>query len=163
MENTESSLNNGTSEPGGSSRRLGERFDRVSDSAQHAWTSTRDSLTDLRDRLDLYGRVDRNPYGMLAAALGVGYVLGGGIFSPLTGRILGMGLRIGIRLAAIPFLKEEVLGMVAALGEAQGEGESAEAGPESGATGGGRRKSKKSSDNPSNPINPNNPNRGRQP
>jgi hypothetical protein len=34
---------------------------------------------------DLKTRFDQHPYGALAAALGVGYVLGGGFFTPLTG------------------------------------------------------------------------------
>ena len=65
---------------------------------------------DLGQTLDLKGRVERNPYGMMAAAIGVGYVLGGGLFTPLTGRIL----KLGVRLAMLPFVKDELLGMAEA-------------------------------------------------
>ena len=58
--------------------------------------------------IDLRGRVQRNPIGMALAALGVGYVLGGGLFSPLTGRVV----RIGIRLALIPLVKSQLSNIV---------------------------------------------------
>jgi hypothetical protein len=54
--------------------------------------------------IDLRGRVQRNPLGMVAVAAGVGYVLGGGLFSPLTGRLL----RVGLRLALIPLVKSQL-------------------------------------------------------
>jgi hypothetical protein len=88
---------------------LGQRVDRASRSAEEMWAETRGSLTDLRDAVDVKGRTSRNPYGTLAAALGVGYVLGGGLFTPLTGRIVGAGLRIGIRLAVLPLLEAEII------------------------------------------------------
>jgi len=125
MEPTESSgAPNGQrrTEDGGSGRNtVGARVDRINDTAQEAWTRSRDAVSNLRESLDIDGRVDRNPYGMLAAALGVGYVLGGGIFSPLTARIVGFGLRMGIRLAAIPFIKEELLGLAESVGDGSGE------------------------------------------
>jgi hypothetical protein len=54
--------------------------------------------------IDLRGRVERNPLGMVLAAAGIGYVLGGGLFSPLTGRVV----RIGLRLALIPLVKSQL-------------------------------------------------------
>lgn len=90
---------------------VGQRVDRANDTAQEAWSRTRETVNDLKERLDIDGRVARNPYGMLAAAVGVGYVLGGGLFSPLTARLVGFGMRIGLRLAAIPFLENELRGL----------------------------------------------------
>jgi len=104
-------------------RTLGERVERVGDTAQQAWTRTREAVDDIKGTLDLQGRVDRHPYGTVAAALGIGYLLGGGLFSPLTGRILGLGLRMGLRLAAIPVLRDELFGFVEALGERQAGGQ----------------------------------------
>ena len=72
--------------------------------------------------VDLRGRVERNPIGMVLAAAGVGYVLGGGLFSPLTGRMV----RVGIRLALIPLVKTQLGNMMG--GGEQGAGEGA-AGP----------------------------------
>jgi len=95
---------------GGGAMTVGQQVDRESDTAQEAWTRTRDTMNEIKERFDLDGRVRRNPYGMMAAALGVGYVLGGGFFSPLTARIFRLGLRIGIRMAAIPFLENEIRG-----------------------------------------------------
>ena len=123
MESQESNAPNGQQRDDGGSRSFGQRVDRVSDTAQQAWSRTRDAITDIKGTLDVDGRVRRNPYGTVAAALGIGYVLGGGIFSPLTARILGLGVRLGIRLAALPFLKEELFGFAEALGSGGTAGE----------------------------------------
>jgi hypothetical protein len=69
--------------------------------------------------IDLRGRVDRNPIGMVLAAAGIGYVLGGGLFSPLTGK----AVRIGLRLALIPMIKSQ-LANIAGSAHAAGEGAS---------------------------------------
>jgi hypothetical protein len=60
------------------------------------------------DLTELEERVARNPYGMVAGAIGVGFVLGGGLFTRVTARIVGAGLRIGL-MAALPLLKDELL------------------------------------------------------
>jgi hypothetical protein len=61
----------------------------------------------LRDALDIDGRVQRNPYGMLAGALGVGFVLGGGIFTRLGARLVGTGVRVGL-MAALPLFQKQL-------------------------------------------------------
>ena len=67
-----------------------------------------DSLLELvKDSLDLRGRTTRHPYGMVAGALAVGFVLGGGLFTRLTDRLAGTALRIGLA-AAWPRLGEEL-------------------------------------------------------
>ena len=38
----------------------------------------------LRETFDIEGRLKRSPYGMVAGALGMGFVLGGGLFTRLT-------------------------------------------------------------------------------
>jgi hypothetical protein len=82
-----------------------ERVEHISESAQKLYDEGRGAVNDLGDYLDLRGRTRRNPYAMVAAAVGVGYVLGGGLFTPLTARIL----KLGVRLAALPFIKDELL------------------------------------------------------
>jgi hypothetical protein len=56
--------------------------------------------------------VDDHPVATLLAALGVGYVAGGGFFTSLTRRLLGAGLRLGIQLAVVPALESELAGLV---------------------------------------------------
>jgi hypothetical protein len=63
---------------------------------------------------DLQGQVSRHPYGTVAAALGIGYLLGGGLSTPLTSRLLRLGLRIGIQAALLPLLKAEISELTAA-------------------------------------------------
>ena len=136
MESSESGTLNGQRSEGNAGRAggaisVGQRVDRVSDTAQEAWSRTRETVNELKERLDIDGRVRRNPYGTMAAALGVGYVLGGGFFSPLTARLFRFGLRLGIRLAAIPFLENEIRGFAETVvtgsedQEGDGDGESA--------------------------------------
>jgi hypothetical protein len=101
--------------PGDEAHTFSERLGRVSGSAQEAWTRTRDAVGDIKERVDLQGRVNRHPYGTIAMALGIGYALGGGIFSRLTGRLVGIGLKIGLRAAVLPLLRDELLGLADAL------------------------------------------------
>ena len=44
---------------------------------------------------------------MVAGAVAVGFVLGGGLFTRLTARIAGAGLRMGL-MAALPLLQREL-------------------------------------------------------
>ena len=60
------------------------------------------------DTIDIESRVRRNPYGMVAGALGLGFILGGGLFTRLTGRIVASGLRIGLA-AALPIFKDQLV------------------------------------------------------
>lgn len=83
---------------------------RVVEEARAFSSSLSGSAARFNESLDLRGRVQRNPFGMVLAAAGIGYVLGGGLFSPLTGRLV----KVGIRLALIPLVKSQ-------LGEAASE------------------------------------------
>jgi ElaB/YqjD/DUF883 family membrane-anchored ribosome-binding protein len=105
--------NGRTEDPG---KTLGRRLEKVGDTAHDAWDRTRDAVDDLKRVADIDGRVSRNPYGTVAAAVGIGYVLGGGIFSPLTARIVGLGLRLGVRLALLPMLKDQISELADSLG-----------------------------------------------
>ncbi|HEY0710422.1 MAG TPA: hypothetical protein VGG33_26695 [Polyangia bacterium] len=69
---------------------------------------------ELMNSIDLRGRVDRNPYGVMATAVGIGFVLGGGLFSRFTGRIVAMGVRMGL-MAALPAVQKQL--WAAALGQ----------------------------------------------
>jgi hypothetical protein len=64
----------------------------------------RAATSELVRALDVRRRVQTHPYGALAAALGVGYVLGGGLFTRLTARLLKTGVRVSAELATLPLL-----------------------------------------------------------
>lgn len=100
---------------------VGQRIDRICDAAGIVIKGSRDVVSEFKGLLDIEGRVDRNPYAMMAAAAGSGYVLGGGLFSPLTARILRFSLRFGLRLATSSLLQCERLGFDKVAGE-DGEG-----------------------------------------
>jgi hypothetical protein len=63
------------------------------------------------EMLDISGRMQRHPYQTLLMAVGVGYVLGGGLFSRLTMNVL----RVGVRVATLPIVQREVLGIAGAV------------------------------------------------
>lgn len=72
--------------------------------------------------LDVGALVDAHPVGALAAALGVGYAVGGGLFTSLTSRLLGWGFRLGLQFAVLPVLERELAGFASRLGQSsQGE------------------------------------------
>ncbi len=61
--------------------------------------------------LDISGRMTRHPYQTMLIAAGVGYVLGGGLFTRLTGNMF----RVGIRVGSHPLIQRELLGAAEAL------------------------------------------------
>jgi hypothetical protein len=97
-------------------------MEKMGHTAEQVWERTRDSVSDIGEALDIQGRVARHPYGTVAAAIGIGYVLGGGLFTPLTGRIVRLGVRIGLRLAVLPMLKQEMSELVSEIEEEEGKG-----------------------------------------
>jgi len=105
MANAEES-DNGT-HPGNHRPRISQRVQEIENSAQHLVEEAKGVVSDLRDTLDIRARVQRHPYGMLALAAGVGYVLGGGLFTSTTGSLV----RLGLRLAAVPLVKDELLNL----------------------------------------------------
>jgi len=56
----------------------------------------------------LQSKMEENPYGMLAAAAGIGFVLGGGLFSRLGAKLVATAIRVGLASAAEPLLQSVV-------------------------------------------------------
>lgn len=77
----------------------------VSEQVTQAIHNANSAINGFADAVGLTEKVEKSPYGMVAAALGVGYVLGGGLFTPTTLRVL----RIGMKLASIPAVRERLL------------------------------------------------------
>jgi len=64
---------------------------------------------ELRERVDLSRHIQAHPFRSLLIAAGVGYVLGGGLFSRLTGQIL----RVGGRALLLPLVRNQLETMIA--------------------------------------------------
>ncbi len=60
-------------------------------------------VADVGSLKELY---DRNPYAVLAAAAGTGYVLGGGLFTPFTKRLGRLGMKALVIPVALSKLRE---------------------------------------------------------
>jgi hypothetical protein len=104
--NPQNPSGNGQQQQQGFAGRVGH----LNESAHQLFEEARSTFEDLGSAIDLRGRVQRHPVAMVAAALGVGYVLGGGLFSRLTFRMVGLG----VRMAAIPLVKHQLLDMAEA-------------------------------------------------
>jgi hypothetical protein len=81
-----------------------EHASRMVEEARAFGSSLSSQAQTFSESVDLRGRVQRNPIGMVLAAAGIGYVLGGGLFSPMTSRLL----KIGVRLALVPVIKSQL-------------------------------------------------------
>lgn len=53
-----------------------------------------ETAAELYERIDLRREMEEHPYRTLGIAAGVGYVLGGGLFTGFTRRAMGIGARI---------------------------------------------------------------------
>jgi cell division septum initiation protein DivIVA len=97
--------------PGSVKAQAGDGEDFAQQAAQFAQDAQRlagdakDAAEGLLEAVDLPGRVKKNPYGMVATAFGIGYVLGGGLFSRTTSRALGLAAR----LAAVPAVRDQLI------------------------------------------------------
>jgi len=105
-----SSDENGDGGPADAWQRLSEKVDRVRTSVEEL--ASQESAGELRRALDLEGRARRHPYGLVAAAFGIGFVVGGGLFTPLGKRIARTALRLGLRASALPFIERELVALV---------------------------------------------------
>src|SRR5678815_1105279 len=68
----------------------------------------------LRQRIDswrdtLSEQINEHPVRTVAMALGAGYLLAGGLFTRLTARLVGLGIRIGLRVAGPSLVTQSVV------------------------------------------------------
>jgi hypothetical protein len=96
--------------------RRGTEPARLLSAVEEAKRSLETAADDVRDR------VQEQPMKTLALAVGAGYIVGGGLFTPLTGRLFYTGLRIALRLAALPLVREELMALVESISD-RGRGE----------------------------------------
>lgn len=90
-------------------RRVIEDSKTLADDISHAYQSVRAKA--------LIGRYyDENPYAIIGAAAGIGYVLGGGLFTPFTKRIL----RLGMKAMVIPLASAQLKSLSGGVGGSEG-------------------------------------------
>ncbi len=87
------------------------RVDSLGRAAASLTEELRATAADFGRALDLRGRAQRHPYLMVAAAAGLGYVLGGGLFTRSTARLLGLAGRV----AAFPMVRSELVSLAEAV------------------------------------------------
>lgn len=81
----------------------------IRDEARGMAHELHEARSDMRQALDFSRSVREHPFGALLVAAGVGYVLGGGLFAPLTRRLV----RTGVRAMVLPLLTRQLELMVA--------------------------------------------------
>lgn len=108
---------------------MAEQTEQPPESERDIFDDARDVVEDSRRLADDVGRVydqvketgslrdiyDRNPYAVLAAAAGAGYVLGGGLFTPFTKRIA----KIGMKALVVPVALSKIKGITQAAAHAE--------------------------------------------
>ena len=82
-------------------------FGHMREEAAHLIGDARSVFEEISERIDIEGRVEKNPIGTVLAAAGIGFVLGGGLFRPLVGRLIGTGLR----LALVPVIRNQLMAL----------------------------------------------------
>jgi hypothetical protein len=68
-----------------------------------------EAAREVREKVDVTRSVQAHPFRTVLIAAGLGYVIGGGLFSPLTARLLGLGTRAML----IPLLKGQLEALAA--------------------------------------------------
>jgi hypothetical protein len=53
-------------------------------------------------------QTQQHPGRTVAVTFGAGFILGGGLFSPLAARLVGVGVRLGLRLVVLPVVTERL-------------------------------------------------------
>ncbi len=76
----------------------GPEHQQLLDETRQLADDARDLYSTIREDNPLAYYYEHNPYAVLAASAGVGYILGGGLFTPFTRRLL----RIGLKTMALP-------------------------------------------------------------
>lgn len=101
MENDNGHGASGANPSAGTRQRVGQ----IRDNARGVVDDSRSVITD--GIATVTDRMTTHPYQTLLIAAGVGYLLGGGLFSGLTVRFL----RTGIRMAALPIVRNELINL----------------------------------------------------
>jgi len=83
------------------------------------WEELKTAAQQLSARIDWQGRMNRYPLATMATAMALGYVLGGGLFTHFTARII----KIGSRLVFVPMLRSKAKGWMCSLVEESGQAE----------------------------------------
>ena len=81
-----------------------EHASKMVDEAKEFTGAISETVNSFSESIDLHGRVQRAPIAMVSAALGIGFLVGGGLFSPMTRRLL----KTGLAAAILPFVKRQL-------------------------------------------------------
>lgn len=77
----------------------------VAERAASAAKSVNAAVNSAANRLGLADQVAKNPYGVAAAALAIGYFVGGGLFTRTTARLI----QFGAHLSTLPVIRNRFL------------------------------------------------------
>src|SRR5262245_49088626 len=79
---------------GGDEPTMGSSLGKIKSGASDLGAALGARREELADRLGAFVR--ERPFAAAGAAFGIGYLLGGGLFSRVSTRLLGVGLRVGV-------------------------------------------------------------------
>lgn len=82
----------------------GPQHEQLLDDTRQLADNARHLYDQFRSDNPLADYYEQNPYAVLGIAAGVGYVFGGGLFTPFTRRLL----RVGLKAAALPVAAKQL-------------------------------------------------------
>jgi ElaB/YqjD/DUF883 family membrane-anchored ribosome-binding protein len=85
--------------------KIGEAAHKARDATQQAVDAAATKGSELLEVSGIANQTRKHPYAMVGAAFGLGYVAGGGLFSPTTMRVL----ELGVKLLALPPVRDKLL------------------------------------------------------
>lgn len=101
---------NGTGTAARAVEKVGEAASKVRDATQQAADAAVTKGSELLESSGIAGQTRKHPYPMVGAAFALGYVAGGGLFSPTTRRVL----ELSVKLLALPPVRDKLLDMAEA-------------------------------------------------
>lgn len=102
-------------EENGRAERVVQKTRVVGEDVRELAGELREAAREVKAKLDLSQSIRDHPIRAVLLAAGVGYVLGGGFFTPLTGRIL----KLGTRALLVPIVKDQISEMMSGGDEAR--------------------------------------------
>lgn len=102
--------------PDGRAERVLRQSRELGDDMKDLANEIAEAAREIKSKVDFSNAIREHPFRTVLIAAGAGYVLGGGLFTPLTGHLM----RFGTRAMLVPFARKQLMAMAAGARVASG-------------------------------------------